>query len=180
MVGHRMTPFRKLEKALVADVFKESILPELSFVKDSSDELQVYPGLHYDDKKLPRIQVAVPDVDPAPGFEGRPELAEYEADLYIAFVCSAERADDDRRDDFDSLVSAVQALFSGQRSDTNLRSLLNYSGAEETDNRTVKQLYLYQARFVHQSQDPLEKGNWQLLLQYRVEFAGHDGVVLEE
>ncbi|MDQ8206222.1 hypothetical protein QEH52_01780 [Coraliomargarita sp. SDUM461003] len=168
-----MTPSRKIEKALCADVLTVANIPELSLLQRGS-VLNVYPGLNYETKHLPRMQVAMPDVSPAPGFEGVPDAREYVGDLYIAVLSDAQRADDAVCDAYDGLIGAVQALFEGSRSDISLAGLLNYpeSGPDE---RTVKELYIYQARFEGESQDHLERGVWQVLLHYQVEFTVHDG-----
>lgn len=172
------TPIRTLEAAFVANVFTEAVIPELSFVKESGT-LQVYPGIHFDEKALPRVQVAALDIDPAPGFEGIPEAREYMGTLYVACLCSAQGADAARRTSFDQMVAAIADLFEGGRSDTSIKELLNYP-AEGEDTRTVPALHIYQVHVGQHSQDPLERGVWQHLLHYRLEFAAHDGVVLEE
>lgn len=158
---------RKLEKALAKDVLVLAVIPALAGIT-------VFPGLNADTKVLPRLQVIAADVNGAPGMEGHSDEREYVADLYLGFIASAKGMSEADLDAYDERISAVQAIFE-EPGLTVLKGLLNFP-AEEPDNRTVPDLYLYDVRFQNQSQDPLEdKGQWQVLLHYHVEFKATDG-----
>lgn len=155
------TPARNLENALCTDLLTAAIIPEL-------DGLSVYPGLNAETKKLPRLQVVVDDVGPAPGFEGLPGCREHAADLYLVFVAQAEDVNE-IRDRFCEEIEAVQQIME-EPEQTTLKSFLNKPADPDPDERTVKELHIYQADYVSARPDPLEQGNWQFLLHYRVQF----------